>query len=113
MNRWIVLHELEDALGGGARSLAKGSANRSGSIGRAPADCDRRERSAQPPSTSAEQWLEMRSSRDTHIKELSKLSRNSKFVLDPTSGHNIEHDNPKLVTEAIQELKAINRLCKS
>jgi len=42
--------------------------------------------------------------RPTRAFRLSKLSRNSKFILDPTSGHNIEHDNPKLVAEAIQEL---------
>ena len=59
---------------------------------------------SQPPGTSTEQWLEMRGSRDSHVKELSTLSTNSKFILDPTSGHNIERDNPKLVAEAIEEL---------
>jgi hypothetical protein len=46
----------------------------------------------------------MRSSRDSRVKGLSKLSKNSKFIVDPTSGHNIEHDNPKLVAEVIQQL---------
>jgi hypothetical protein len=46
----------------------------------------------------------MRSSRDSRVKELSKLSGSSKFILDPTSGHNIEHDNPTLVAESIQAL---------
>ena len=46
----------------------------------------------------------MRDERDVHLKELSKLSDNSKFILDPSSGHNIEHDNPKLVAKAIQDL---------
>jgi hypothetical protein len=36
------------------------------------------------------------------------LSRNSRFILDPTSSHNVQHDNPKLVASAVQEL--VNRL---
>ena len=37
----------------------------------------------------------MRNERDAHVQELSKLSGNSKFILDSASGHNVEHDNPK------------------
>jgi len=38
--------------------------------------------------------------------DLSRLSSNSKFVLDPSSGHNIQNDNPQLVARAIEEVLA-------
>jgi pimeloyl-ACP methyl ester carboxylesterase len=38
--------------------------------------------------------------------DLSRLSSNSKFVLDPSSGHNIHTENPKLVARSIQDVLA-------
>ena len=38
--------------------------------------------------------------------DLSRLSKNSKFVLDPSSTHNIHGDNPQLVARSIEEVLA-------
>jgi hypothetical protein len=62
----------------------------------------------QPPGTTAEQWSDMRSARDRRVEELSKLSTNSRFIRDPISSHNVQHDNPRLVAAAVQEL--VNKL---
>jgi pimeloyl-ACP methyl ester carboxylesterase len=104
LNRWVRVSELEGALGDSARSVAKYRQTDPVPLGNRPLIVIGAGKRAQPPGTATEQWLEMRSSRDSHVKALSKLSRNSKFILDPTSSHNIEHDNPKLVAQAIQEL---------
>jgi pimeloyl-ACP methyl ester carboxylesterase len=104
VNRWITVRELEGPLGDGARIVAKARRSEPVLLGDLPLIVIGAGQRAQPPGTSAEQWLEMRSSRDRRVRELSKLSTNSKFILDPTSGHNIEHDNPKLVASVIQEL---------
>ena len=110
VNRWITVRELEGPLGDGARSAAKARQTEPAPFGDRPLIVIGAGRRTQPPGTSTEQWVEMLSSRDSRVKGLSKLSRNSKFILDPTSGHNIEHDNPKLVSEAIQELLDKSRL---
>jgi pimeloyl-ACP methyl ester carboxylesterase len=104
VNRWITVRELDDPLGEGARSAAKARQTDPVVMGDRPLTVIGAGKRAQPPGTSTEQWQEMRSSRDNHVRELSKLSRNSKFILDPTSGHNIEHDNPQLVAEVIRQL---------
>ncbi|HVH73175.1 MAG TPA: alpha/beta hydrolase family protein, partial [Candidatus Dormibacteraeota bacterium] len=104
VNRWIRVSELEDSLGDGARSVAKMRQADPAPFGDRPLIVIGAGKRAQPPGTSAEQWSEMRSSRDRRVKELSKLSRDSKFILDPTGGHDIEHDNPELVSEAIQDV---------
>lgn len=104
VNRWVRVKELDGALGDGARSAAKLRQTDLGPFRDRPLIVIGAGKRPQPPGTSAEQWLEMRSSRDGRVKELSKLSKNSKFILDPVSTHNIQHDNPKLVAETIQEL---------
>ena len=38
------------------------------------------------------------------LAEQPRISRNSKLVCDPSSGHNIHVDNPKLVANAIEEV---------
>jgi len=57
-----------------------------------------------PPGTSDEKWKELRHERDALVQDLAHLSRNSKFVLDPSSSHAIHHDNPELVARAIKEV---------
>jgi len=104
VNRWIKVRELEDSLGDGARTVAKDRQENPVPLGNRPLIVIGAGKRPQPPGTSAEQWLGMRNERDAHVKELSKLSGNSKFILDPASGHNVEHDNPKLVAKAIQDL---------
>lgn len=56
----------------------------------------------QPPGTPDEQWKELRAERDKQIQELTQLSSNSKFILDPKSGHLIHYDNPEIVAQAIE-----------
>jgi pimeloyl-ACP methyl ester carboxylesterase len=46
----------------------------------------------------------MRIEKDGQRVDLSRLSRNSRFILDPTSGHAIHIDNPQLVARAIEEV---------
>jgi pimeloyl-ACP methyl ester carboxylesterase len=38
------------------------------------------------------------------LEDEPRISRNSKLVLDPSSGHHIHVDNPKLVANAIEEV---------
>ena len=104
LNRWIKVRDLDDSLGEGGRSVAKDRQENPVPLRNRPLIVIGAGKRSQPPGLSAEQWLEMRNERDVHLQELSKLSDNSKFILDPASGHNIEHDNPKLVAKAIQDL---------
>jgi pimeloyl-ACP methyl ester carboxylesterase len=57
-----------------------------------------------PPGTSEEFWKNLTQERDDQGMDLARLSRNSKFVRDPLSGHNIHVDNPTLVANAIEEV---------
>ena len=56
----------------------------------------------QPPGTPDAQWKELRTERDKQIQDLTILSNNSKFILDPKSSHSIQKDNPEIVAQAIQ-----------
>ena len=60
----------------------------------------------QPPGTPDELWAQIRVEKDGQRIDLSRLSSNSKFVLDPSSGHNIQADNPQLVARSIEEILA-------
>lgn len=55
-----------------------------------------------PPGTADEQWKEIRNERDKQIQDLANLSLNSKFIVDPASGHAIHYDNPELVAKSIE-----------
>jgi pimeloyl-ACP methyl ester carboxylesterase len=57
-----------------------------------------------PPGTSEEFWKTLTQEKDEQGMDLAGLSRNSKFVRDPLSGHNIHVDNPTLVANAIEEV---------
>ena len=57
-----------------------------------------------PPGTSEELWAQLRVEKDGQKIDLSRLSSNSKFILDPSSGHAIHRDNPQLVARAIEEV---------
>ena len=61
----------------------------------------------QPPGTPDDLWAQIRVEKDGQKIDLSRLSSNSKFVLDPSSGHNIQADNPRLVARAIEEVLAV------
>jgi pimeloyl-ACP methyl ester carboxylesterase len=63
-----------------------------------------------PPGTSDSLWQVLRRERDEQVRDLARLSRNSKFVLDTSSGHGIPQDNPRLVARSIREaLEAASR----
>jgi pimeloyl-ACP methyl ester carboxylesterase len=104
VNRWIKVRELEDSLGEGARSVARDRQANPVPLGSRPLIVIGAGKRSQPPGTSAEQWQAMRSARDAQVKGLSKLSANGKFLLDPESAHNVEHDDPTLVAKTIQDL---------
>ena len=46
----------------------------------------------QPPGTSDELWKQLRREQDELVQDLTHLSRNSKFILAPTSGHAIHNE---------------------
>jgi pimeloyl-ACP methyl ester carboxylesterase len=56
----------------------------------------------QPPGTPDEQWKELRSERDKQVQDLTILSGNARFILDPESSHAIQNDNPEVVVKSIQ-----------
>jgi hypothetical protein len=55
---------------------------------------------------SEDQYAPLRVERDGQLIDLSRLSGNSKFILDPTSSHAIHIDNAQLVARAIEEVVA-------
>jgi len=55
-----------------------------------------------PPGTPEEQWKVLRAERDKQVQDQTALSGNSKFILDPTSRHDIQNDNPAIVAQSIQ-----------
>lgn len=57
-----------------------------------------------PPGTPDDLWSELRLEKDDQAMGLVMLSKNSRLVRDPTSGHNIQNDNPQLVARAIEEV---------
>ncbi|HEV8715426.1 MAG TPA: alpha/beta hydrolase [Candidatus Binatia bacterium] len=59
-----------------------------------------------PPGMSEDQWTQLRVERDGQLIDLSRLSGNSKFILDPSSSHAIHIDNAQLVARAIEEVLA-------
>jgi len=71
VNRWITVRELEGPLGEGARGAAKARQVDPATFGNRPLIVIGAGKRAQPPGTSTEQWLEMRSSRDIRVKGLS------------------------------------------
>jgi pimeloyl-ACP methyl ester carboxylesterase len=58
-----------------------------------------------PPGTSDELWATLKQEKDEQKADLARLSRNSKLIRDPSSGHNIHVDNPQLVARAIEEVR--------
>jgi pimeloyl-ACP methyl ester carboxylesterase len=64
----------------------------------------------QPPGTPDDLWAQLRVEKDGQKIDLSRLSSNSKFVLDPSSSHAMHADNPQLVARSIEEvLKAASK----
>ena len=56
----------------------------------------------QPPGTPDKQWKELRTERDKQVQDLTMLSSNSKFILDPKSSHSIQNDDPEIVAKSIE-----------
>lgn len=62
----------------------------------------------QPPGTPDDLWNAISTEKQEQKRGLTGLSTNAKFILDPTSGHNIQNDNPAIVVQAIEEvMKAV------
>jgi pimeloyl-ACP methyl ester carboxylesterase len=59
-----------------------------------------------PPGMTEDSYKAIRESIKQDRAEAAHLSRNSKFVLDANSGHNIQIDDPKAVAEAAEEVVA-------
>jgi pimeloyl-ACP methyl ester carboxylesterase len=55
-----------------------------------------------PPGTPDTLWQRLRVEKDGQKVDLSRLSQNSLFVLDPASTHNIHFDDPELVARAVE-----------
>jgi len=59
-----------------------------------------------PPGMTEDSYKDIRHAIDQDRAEAAHLSRNSKFVLDVKSGHDIQIDDPKAVAEAVEEVVA-------
>jgi pimeloyl-ACP methyl ester carboxylesterase len=57
-----------------------------------------------PPNISKEEWKRLSEEKIQQKKDFGRLSRNSKVVVDPASGHHIPLDNPELVVTAIRDV---------
>jgi pimeloyl-ACP methyl ester carboxylesterase len=57
-----------------------------------------------PPGTPDDLWRELRVEKDDQAMGLVLLSTNSKIIRDPSSGHQIQTDNPALVARAITQV---------
>jgi len=57
-----------------------------------------------PPNVSQEEWKRLCEEKIQQKKDFGRLSRNSKVVVDPASGHHIQLDNPTLVITAIRDV---------
>jgi pimeloyl-ACP methyl ester carboxylesterase len=60
--------------------------------------------STRPAETPEDLWNDLQRERSDHKADLARLSRNSKLVRDPSSGHHIHVENPELVVRAIEEV---------
>lgn len=63
-------------------------------------------RRSRPPGTSEDLWAQLSVEKDGQKIDLSRLSSNSRFVLDPSSRHAIHLDNPQLAARAIEDVLA-------
>ena len=59
-----------------------------------------------PPGMTEDAYKDIRQAIDQDRVEASHLSRNSKFVLDRNSGHNIQLDDPDAVASAVEQVVA-------
>lgn len=59
-----------------------------------------------PPGMSEEDYKDLRARKNEQAKDLAGLSKNAKFVLDASSRHNMQADNPALVARSVEEVLA-------
>jgi pimeloyl-ACP methyl ester carboxylesterase len=62
-----------------------------------------------PPGMTEDSYKDIRRAIDQDRAEAAHLSRNSKFVLDASSGHDIQIDDPKAVAKAVEYVVAAVR----
>jgi len=60
--------------------------------------------STRPLQTPEDLWNELQREKSDQKADLARLSRNGKLVRDPSSGHHIHVDNPRLLVRAIDEV---------
>jgi pimeloyl-ACP methyl ester carboxylesterase len=60
--------------------------------------------STRPAETPEDLWNDLQREKSDQKTDLARLSRNSKLVRDPSSGHHIHVENPELVVRAIEEV---------
>jgi pimeloyl-ACP methyl ester carboxylesterase len=59
-----------------------------------------------PPGMTEDSYKDIKRANNQVRADAAHLSRNSKFVVDPNSGHNIQIDDPRAVAEAVEEVVA-------
>jgi pimeloyl-ACP methyl ester carboxylesterase len=57
-----------------------------------------------PPGMTEQAWVLYRAERITHLKGLTALSTQARFVQDVTSGHDMPKDDPQLIAACIAEV---------
>jgi pimeloyl-ACP methyl ester carboxylesterase len=57
-----------------------------------------------PPGTPDSLWRDLRRERDEQVRELTTLSRNSRFVLSPNSTHDMPSDDPDRIAQAVLDV---------
>jgi pimeloyl-ACP methyl ester carboxylesterase len=60
--------------------------------------------SGAPPDVAADAWKRVSEEKRQQKLGMASLSRNSKVIVDPKSGHHIQLDNPELVIASIREV---------
>ena len=62
--------------------------------------------SVPPPGVTAEAWKLLNAEKRAQKADIATLSTQGKLIVDPTSGHHIQLDNPALVAQAVREIAA-------
>ena len=57
-----------------------------------------------PPGVAADEWRRLAAEKREQKLGFADLSRNSKVVIDPKSGHHVALENPELVVDTIREV---------
>jgi len=107
---WFRVREQDDPyLSADLQRLYEARVKRPQSLGNRPLIIVASERGDQNPGFPTELWNDLRQEKRQEKVDLTHLSSRSKLVWDPTSGHNIQVDNPQLVADAIADVAAMTQ----